>query len=90
MGGAIVTDIKVRVHESGKLHGFASCKVAGLVELRDMKIMDGKNGLWVAPASKERKGEAGKYDDLYRFTEEGQKVIGGAIIEVYEALGRGE
>lgn len=59
------TDVKVFIHADAttNLKASASCKVADILYIRDLKVVLGKNGYFVGMAS--RKDAKGEYQDIY-------------------------
>jgi len=56
-------DIRISLVNKDKLRAIASCKVAGLVWLIGMRVVESDKGPWVAMPS--RKNKKGEFQDYY-------------------------
>lgn len=64
-------EVSVRpIVPQGSLKGFASVKI-GAVEIDDFKVMDGKNGMFLSPPSKEAPGTRRGYRSTTRVLDRG-------------------
>lgn len=83
-----VSDVKVRQirDPKGKTLGFASCVVGGHIALRDLRIVDGRNGPFVAAPERSYEGEDGtQYTAIYLpITKEQNEAIQDAVLEVWD------
>ena len=59
----LFSDVRINLFERDNLRGFASCKVADVMYVNSLRIVDGKDGLFVAFPSRKKKD--GKYKDIY-------------------------
>lgn len=78
----IFTDIRITKIDKGTMKAVASCKVAGALFITGLRVIEGKNGLFVSCAS--RKLDSGEYKDIYfpaskEVREEMQEAILGAF-----------
>lgn len=89
---SIITDIRVYPFESNKksnLVAMVSVTFGGVFVVTGLKIMDGKNGLFVSmPSVKTSKGEY--KDSAFPLTKEFRKVLSDSILNAFEALGEDE
>lgn len=77
-----ITAVKVKKHESGALRAFIDVTFGDVFTVYGMKVMDGKNGLWVAwPAVKE--GSEWR-DMVFPITKEFREEISVKVIGEYE------
>ena len=58
-----ITNVRVTVLNNSKVKGLASLEIDEIVVLNDIKILDGKNGLFVAMPSRPTKD--GEYKDVF-------------------------
>lgn len=83
-----VSDVKVRQirNPQGKTLGFASCVVGGHIALRDLRIVDGRNGPFVATPERSYEGEDGtQYSAIYLpITKEQNEAIQNAVLAVWD------
>lgn len=57
-----ITEVYIKQMERGKLRGFVTLTVNNKIRIGNLKIMEGKKGLWVAmPSEKTESGEYNKY-----------------------------
>lgn len=59
-----ITNVRVTVLNNSKVKGLASLEIDEMLVLNDIKILDGKNGLFVAMPSRPSKDE---YKDIFFF-----------------------
>lgn len=89
---SIITDIRVYPFEGNKksnLVAMVSVTFGGVFVVTGLKIMDGKNGLFVSmPSIKTSKGEY--KDSAFPLTKEFRKVLSDSILNAFEALGEDE
>jgi stage V sporulation protein G len=62
MAGLEVTDVKVQLVDEGRLKAFATVTLNACFVVRDVKVIDGNNGLFVAMPS--RRKPDGTYRDI--------------------------
>ncbi len=83
-----VSDVKVRQirNPQGRTLGFASCVVGGHIALRDLRIVDGRNGPFVAAPERSYEGEDGtQYTAIYLpITKEQNEAIQDAVLAVWD------
>lgn len=80
-----ITDVRVQRLDSpsSKIVGFASITIDGVLVIEEWRIINGTNGLFVAPNSK--KLQDGSYRDLvYALDKETKEQIQTAIVSAYE------
>jgi len=76
-----VTNVKIRKHESGSLRAFVTAEINGIT-INGLKIMDGKNGLFVSLPSTEKNG---KYYPVIYITDKGLYAeVQQVILSAYE------
>ena len=79
-----VTEIKVHLIDEEKLKAFVTIVIDDSLVIRDVKIIDGVNGLFLAMPSKKRKN--GEYKDVvHPVNQETRKRIEMLVFEEYEA-----
>ncbi|MBI4178667.1 septation protein SpoVG family protein [bacterium] len=75
-----VTEVKWREFgREGNLKGFANVMFNDAIEIKDCKLLDGKNGLWVAWPSVKKDGEF--YDLIFALDEGVRKQVTEAVIK---------
>ncbi len=81
-----ITDVRIFLRNEPKLKAYVSITFDGCFVVHNMRVIDGKNGLFVAMPSKKRKD--GKHQDLaHPITAEMRKKIEDLVISKYkEAL----
>lgn len=62
MAGLEVTDVKIQLVDEGRLKAFATVTLNACFVVRDVKVIDGNNGLFVAMPS--RRKPDGTYRDI--------------------------
>jgi len=67
-----VTKIEVRKYERDNLKGYVNITFNGELTIDGFKLMDGENGLWLAPPSRKTKDG---WSNIIRFTKELQRDI---------------
>ena len=82
-----ITDVRVRrVDTAGKMRAIASITFDNAFVVRDIRVIEGQKGLFVAMPS--RKTPNGQFRDIaHPVTQEARDVIEEAIISVYHELG---
>lgn len=82
-----ITDVRVRrVNTAGKMRAIASITFDNAFVVRDIRVIEGHKGLFVAMPS--RKTPDGQFRDIaHPVTQEARDVIEEAIISVYHELG---
>ena len=60
-----ITNVRVTVLNNSKVKGLASLEIDEMLVLNDIKILDGKNGLFVAMPSRPSKDN--EYKDIFFF-----------------------
>ncbi len=81
-----ITDIRVRkVEDKGRLKGSAIITIDNAFVVRDLRIIEGNNGLFIAMPSK--KTNSGEYRDIaHPINQETRALIEGKILEAYNNL----
>jgi stage V sporulation protein G len=84
-----ITDVRVYLREGGRtLKAFASVTLDGEFAVRDLKVVDGKKGLFVSMPS--RKRTDGTYQDLaFPVTREMRETLHGRVLEAYRQASEG-
>ena len=78
------THIRVTLMDKDTLRGMASAQVSNLIWITGMRIILGKNGVFVSMPS--RKTAAGEYQDVYfPASKEVRDFLGAQVIEAYNA-----
>ncbi|MBT3168696.1 MAG: septation regulator SpoVG [Candidatus Cloacimonetes bacterium] len=78
-----ITDVKVFLKESNQLKAFANMVIDDAFIIRNIKIIDGENGLFVAMPS--RRLNNGEYRDIaHPINTEARNMIEKIILEKYE------
>lgn len=76
---------EVKVHKmtgDGTLKAFCSCVVAGVVKVKSMRLVEGRNGLFLAMPS--RKKDDGSYDDYVEpISKEARKELESMVLDAY-------
>ncbi|MDD2200824.1 MAG: septation regulator SpoVG [Firmicutes bacterium] len=82
-----ITDVRVRrVNTAGKMRAIASVTFDNAFVVRDIRVIEGHKGLFVAMPS--RKTPDGQFRDIaHPVTQEARDIIEEAIISVYHELG---
>lgn len=81
-----VTDVRIRkINDEGKMKAIVSVTFDGEFVVHDIKIIDGRNGLFVAMPSR-RMGEGDFRDIAHPLTSETRGRIRDAIFEEYEKV----
>ncbi|HAN87290.1 MAG: septation regulator SpoVG [Bacillota bacterium] len=82
-----ITDVRVRkVNTAGKMRAIASITFDDAFVVRDIRVIEGHKGLFVAMPS--RKTPDGQFRDIaHPVTQEARDTIEEAIISVYHELG---
>jgi stage V sporulation protein G len=85
--GVNITDVRVRrVNTAGKMRAIASVTFDNAFVVRDIRVIEGHKGLFVAMPS--RKTPDGQFRDIaHPVTQEARDIIEEAIISVYHELG---
>ncbi len=80
-----ITDIKVIPVNEEKLKAYVSITIDGCFVVRDIKIIDGHEGLFVAMPSKRKKD--GQFKDIaHPLNQETRQMIESKIFEAYEVV----
>ena len=80
-----ITDVKVFLKESNQLKAFANMVIDDAFIIRNIKIIDGENGLFVAMPS--RRLNNGEYRDIaHPINTEARNMIEKIILEKYEEI----
>lgn len=78
-----ITEIKVFPVNEDRLKAYVSIIIEGCFVVRDLKIINGNNGLFVAMPSKKRKD--GQFKDIaHPLNPETREMIEKAVFEAYE------
>jgi len=85
--GVNITDVRVRkVNTAGKMRAIASITLDDAFVVRDIRVIEGQKGLFVAMPS--RKAPDGQFRDIaHPVTQEARDMIEDAIISVYNEQG---
>lgn len=77
-----ISEVRINKFEKNNVKGFATVTFDGELVVTGFKILDGKNGQFVAfPNSK---GSDGNYhDNVFPLSKKGREVITNAIIDAY-------
>lgn len=85
-----VTDVRIRkIDDEGKMKAVASVTFDEEFVVHDIKVIDGRNGLFIAMPSK-KVGEGDFRDVAHPLTPEMRSRIRDAILTAYEALNEDE
>jgi stage V sporulation protein G len=81
-----ITEVKVLpVNGDERLKAFVSIKLDGCFVVRDMKIIDGNNGLFVAMPAKKMKD--GTYRDLiHPLDQQTREMVEGLVLDEYKRV----
>lgn len=78
-----ITDVRIFLREEERLKAYAAVTFDAAFVVHNMRIIDGKNGLFVSMPSKKRKD--GKYQDIaHPITTDMRQKLDKAIIESYK------
>ena len=79
-----ITDVRLKkVNSDGKMKAIASITIDDAFVVRDIRVIEGQNGLFVAMPS--RKTPEGEFRDIaHPITSEARELIQGAILKEYE------
>lgn len=78
-----ITEVRISLRDDDKLKAFASMTFNDAFVIRGLKIIEGKNGMFVAMPS--RKKPDGTYQDIaHPINNETREFIEGYILEEYE------
>lgn len=81
----VITDVRIRrIDDEGKMKAVASVTFDGEFVIHDIKIVDGKNGMFIAMPSK--KIGQGYKDIAHPLSQETRKKISDAIFEKYDEV----
>src|ERR1051325_799386 len=79
-----ITEVKVFAVNEDRLKAYVTITIDNCFVIRDLKIINGNNGLFVAMPSKKRKD--GQFKDIaHPLNNETREMIENKIFEVYEA-----
>jgi stage V sporulation protein G len=81
-----ITDARVnKIDNQGTLKGSASITIDNAFVIHDIKIIDGKNGMFISMPS--RRNKAGEYKDIaHPINQETRSIITKAILDKYNEL----
>jgi stage V sporulation protein G len=80
-----ITEVVVRPIEDEKLRAYVSLTIENALVIKDIKIVEGKNGLFVSMPSRRRKN--GKYQDIaHPINSEFRKTIEEHIFNEYRKI----
>lgn len=83
-----ITDVKVFLRESNQLKAFVNIVIDDAFIIRNIKVIEGDNGLFVAMPS--RRVSSGEYRDIaHPINTETRNMIEGVIIEKYKEVLQG-
>ena len=72
-----------RLNGDSNLKAFADVSFAGVFTVKGLKVVEGKNGLFVSMPS--QKGKDGKwYNSAHPLTKEFREILNGLVLEAYE------
>ena len=78
-----ITDVRIRLADEDKLKGIASITIDECFVVHDLKIIDGKDGLFVAMPNKKRAD--GEYKDVaHPIKTETRTELKNVVLEAYE------
>ena len=79
-----ITDVRLKkVNSDGKMKAIASITIDDAFVVRDIRVIEGQNGLFVAMPS--RKTPEGEFRDIaHPITSEARELIQSAILKEYE------
>jgi stage V sporulation protein G len=82
-----ITDVRLKkVASDGKMKAIASITIDDAFVVRDIRVIEGQNGLFVAMPS--RKTPEGEFRDIaHPITSEARELIQTAILKEYETTG---
>ena len=81
-----VTDVRIRkIDDEGKMKAVASVTFDGEFVVHDIKVIDGRNGLFIAMPSK-KMGEGDFRDIAHPLTSETRHKIKEAILDAYDNI----
>ena len=81
-----VTDVRIRkIDDEGKMKAVASVTFDGEFVVHDIKVIDGRNGLFIAMPSK-KMGEGDFRDIAHPLTSETRNKIKEAILDAYDNI----
>ena len=82
-GGENVLKVKVFPQDKGTLKAFAQVTVADMVTIKGLRVLDGKNGLFVSMP--QEKGKDGEYYDIaHPVSKEARQQIQNAVLDAYK------
>lgn len=77
-----ITDVRVRLKEEAKLKGIASITIDECFVVHDVKIIEGKDGLFIAMPNK--KGADGSHKDIcHPIVTEVREMIKEVVLDAY-------
>lgn len=78
-----ITDVKIYVRDEAKLKGYATMVIDNCFIVRDLKIIYGSKGLFIAMPSKKK--QDGTYKDIaHPLNNETRKLIENKILDAYK------
>ena len=81
-----ITDVRIRkIDDEGKMKAVASVTFDGEFVVHDIKVIDGRNGLFIAMPSK-KMGEGDFRDIAHPLTSETRNKIKEAILDAYDNI----
>ena len=75
---------KVNVYEKDTLKGFASLNIDDKIIIKNLRIVEGDNGLFVAYPSTKNEKENKWYEDVYPLNKDVRDNIQTIVLEEYE------
>lgn len=79
---------KVNIYEKDSLKGFASLNIEDKIVIKNLRIVEGDNGLFVAYPSTKNAKEDKWYEDVYPLTSEVRETIQNIVLEEYEKVNK--
>ncbi|MBT4594459.1 septation regulator SpoVG [bacterium] len=81
-----ITEIKVYPANEGKLKAYATMVIDGCFIVRDLKLIQGENGMFVSMPSRRKKDGTFK-DVVHPLNQETRRMIEEHVIEEYKKVG---
>lgn len=83
MDGLVVTDVKIQLVDEGRLKAFATLTLNACFVVRDVKVIDGNSGLFVAMPSR-RKPDGTYRDVAHPLNSECRGYLEKLVLEAYD------
>ncbi|RMH74207.1 MAG: hypothetical protein D6675_00680 [Gemmatimonadetes bacterium] len=88
-----ITEVRISLHEAGRLRAFANITFDDCFVVRGLKVIEGRDGFFIAMPSREVEGEGDRkeYRDIaHPITNEMREYIETKVLEEYHATFEGE